>query len=69
MIWIIGNKGMLGQELCHLLDREQVPYVGSDLEVSLLVPRALLRFGRDAHWIVNCAAYTAVDRAEDEPEK
>ncbi len=98
-VWVIGNRGMLGQELCRLFDREGVSYVGSDLEVSILDPEALLRFGQEAFvlplqrnegqrqsflsanpaplstqhappfWIVNCAAYTAVDKAEDEPEK
>lgn len=90
-IWIIGNKGMLGQQLCRLLEQEGIPFVGTDLEVSIMDPAALLTFGKEhVHlsvnlhaatqrskvrhplspipWIVNCAAYTAVDRAEEDPE-
>jgi len=75
MIWIIGNKGMLGQELSELLSAQGIAHVGSDREVSILDPGALSAFahdvqreGRRISAIVNCAAYTAVDKAEDEPE-
>jgi dTDP-4-dehydrorhamnose reductase len=39
--------------------------------VDILDPRALREFsrGKKIGWIVNCAAYTAVDRAEAEPER
>jgi dTDP-4-dehydrorhamnose reductase len=76
MIWIIGNKGMLGQELSGLLTAQGIEQVGSDREVSILDPEALAGFanavqseGRRLSAIVNCAAYTAVDKAEDEPER
>lgn len=43
---------------------------GTDQEVSMLDTSALrawaVNAGRPIEWIVNCAAYTAVDRAEDE---
>ena len=77
MIWIIGNRGMLGQEVCLLLQQKGIPFVGSDQEVSVLDPLQLEAFAKETgdrkgagriDWIVNCAAYTAVDRAEDEPE-
>jgi dTDP-4-dehydrorhamnose reductase len=70
MIWLIGNKGMLGTELSLLFEREGLPFVGTDREVSMLDPEALATFaaGKDFGWIVNCAAYTAVDKAEDEAE-
>ncbi len=76
MIWIIGNKGMLGQELSALLTAQGIEQVGTDREVSILDPEALASFaneaqreGRRLSAIVNCAAYTAVDKAEDEPER
>lgn len=76
MIWIIGNKGMLGQELSALLTAQGIEQVGTDREVSILDPEALAGFaneaqreGRRLSAIVNCAAYTAVDKAEDEPER
>jgi dTDP-4-dehydrorhamnose reductase len=68
MIWVIGNKGMLGTELCRLLEVQTVPYVGTDRELDFLDPGALADFakGKSLRWLVNCAAYTAVDKAEDE---
>lgn len=70
MIWLIGNKGMLGTELSEAFQRAGIPFVGTDREVSILDQEALSRFasGKKIEWIVNCAAYTAVDKAEDERE-
>ncbi len=70
MIWLVGNRGMLGTELSLLFEREGVEFVGTDREVSILDPAALEAFaaGKGISGIVNCAAYTAVDKAEDEPE-
>lgn len=69
MVWLVGNKGMLGTELAGLLTEKGLPLVGTDRELSILEPGALHDFARDKNirWILNCAAYTAVDRAEDEP--
>jgi len=70
VIWLIGNKGMLGTELAEALAAADLEFVGTDRELSILDPVALAAFaaGRDVSWIVNCAAYTAVDKAEEEPE-
>lgn len=70
MIWIIGNKGMLGQELCLELESAGLPFTGTDREVSILEPEALKAWASELKptWIVNCSAYTAVDRAEDDLE-
>ena len=107
-VWIIGNRGMLGQEVSQALEKLGIPAVGSDQEVSILDLEALRAFARERlipqspgprpladslscpplnkvkpsdggerhfsspapHiWIVNCAAYTAVDKAEDEPDR
>lgn len=70
MIWLIGNKGMLGQELAEAFERAKIDFVGTDREVSILDPAALASFatGKSISWIINCAAYTAVDKAEDEIE-
>ncbi len=50
-------------------------FVGSDREASILEPAAMRAFlsktlheGQQVTWIVNCAAYTAVDKAEDEKD-
>ncbi len=70
MIWLVGNKGMLGTELDLALSAAGLEHVGSDRELSILEPDAIAAFvrGKKVSWIVNCAAYTAVERAEDEVE-
>jgi dTDP-4-dehydrorhamnose reductase len=70
MIWLIGNKGMLGTELSEAFSRAGLPFVGTDREVSILDEAALAAYAAEKKidWIVNCAAYTAVDKAEDEPD-
>ena len=70
MIWLIGNKGMLGTELSNLLSSRGAPFFGTDREVSILDPAALEAFaaGKGIVCIVNCAAYTAVDKAETEED-
>lgn len=68
MIWVVGNAGMLGQELCRALETDGIEYRGTDREVSILDTNALSEFA-DEHrpdWIINCSAYTAVDKAEDD---
>jgi dTDP-4-dehydrorhamnose reductase len=69
-IWIIGNKGMLGTELSLLLEKTGIPFIGSDREVDITDMIALNDFiqGHKFEWIINCAAYTAVDKAEDDSE-
>jgi dTDP-4-dehydrorhamnose reductase len=74
MIWLVGNKGMLGSEVEALLRSAGAPYLASDREVDVTAEGAadgfLARSGSPAlDWIVNCSAYTAVDKAEEEPEK
>ena len=70
MIWLIGNKGMLGTEVERLLKKNQLDYIASDREVDITNLEQIYTFTDDKPlaWIVNCAAYTAVDKAEDEPE-
>jgi dTDP-4-dehydrorhamnose reductase len=66
--WLIGNKGMLGTELSLLLEQHTVPFIGTDREVDITDPAALQNFAssHQINWIINCAAYTAVDKAEDD---
>jgi len=70
MIWLIGNKGMLGTEVESLLIKYRLPYVATDREIDITDCRALRQFSEDKqlYWIINCAAYTAVDKAENEPD-
>ncbi|WP_010254850.1 sugar nucleotide-binding protein, partial [Treponema primitia] len=75
MIWLIGNKGMLGTELSRVLEQRGLAYVGTDREVDITDPAALAAFaakqaagGKAFTWLINCAAYTAVDKAEDDAD-
>jgi len=69
-IWLVGSAGMLGRQLAGELAGRGFALFASDREVDVRDPRALRGFvrGKEIGWIVNCAAYTAVDRAEDDPE-
>ncbi|MDR2446334.1 MAG: dTDP-4-dehydrorhamnose reductase [Treponema sp.] len=66
MVWVIGDKGMLGTELSLALEKAGLGHVGSDREVDITDRVALEGFaeGKRIKWMANCAAYTA----EDEPE-
>ena len=68
MIWIIGCAGMLGSEIASLLKGRECAWIGSDRECDIRRADDLLGFvdGRRIDWIINCAAYTSVDKAEEE---
>lgn len=59
---------MLGTELSEILKSSSVPFIATDKEISITDYEFLGQFVRDRSikFIVNCAAYTAVDKAEDE---
>lgn len=44
MIWVIGNKGMLGSEVCRQLEEKKFHWVGSDREVDITSIDALEGF-------------------------
>ena len=68
MLLITGANGQLGTELKALLpDALGVDVSDLDITDESAVKRFVDEHGVDT--IVNCAAYTAVDKAEDEPEK
>ena len=70
MIWLIGNKGMLGNDVEKLLKERGLTYWASDKEVDISDYKALEKFGKDKKikWVINCAGYTNVDKAEEEVE-
>lgn len=75
MIWITGSKGMLGRHLTELLvDAGENPLL-SDIDVDICSKASLEKFyynnckTKKISHIINCAAYTAVDAAEDNKEK
>ena len=70
MIWVIGYKGMLGNEICRQLTENNIQFVRSDVDVDITDIEALDQFAKcwAVTWIINCAAYTAVDKAESDIE-
>ena len=64
MIWLIGCKGMLGTEIARQLSENKMDFVGTDIDVDITNPQALAKFvnGKDISYIINCSAYTAVDK-------
>jgi dTDP-4-dehydrorhamnose reductase len=68
MIWLIGDKGMLGAELSKLFRRSGALFKGTGREIDISSIEAVREFALQKRfsWIVNCAGYTAVDRAEDD---
>jgi dTDP-4-dehydrorhamnose reductase len=70
-ILVTGASGQLGQEavLAFKAQGHDVTSIGRselDLTGSDDLAAAIAAFGAD--WVINCAAYTQVDRAEEETE-
>ena len=65
MIWLIGYKGMLGTAVLELLKKQEKPFMVSDQEIDITNMDRLNAFreNKSISWIINCAAYTAVDKA------
>ena len=66
---VTGAKGQLGTELTHLLDERDTVYVGIGYEdVDITDAEAVMDFftSEKPSVVYHCAAYTAVDKAEDE---
>ena len=73
MIWLIGSNGMLGSEVKSCLVSNKVNFLCTDLEVDITNENSLKTYIKSKNkyieWVVNCSAYTAVDQAEEKPEK
>ncbi|MDR0452907.1 MAG: NAD(P)-dependent oxidoreductase, partial [Treponema sp.] len=67
-IWLIGDRGMLGAELSRYFRAQGFAFTGTDRELDITDLAALEAFAAEQAIavIVNCAAYTAVDKAEDD---
>jgi dTDP-4-dehydrorhamnose reductase len=67
-IWLLGDRGMLGRQMAVELQKKGFSFLASDREVDIGDFQSLKVFsqGKKISWIVNCAAYTAVDQAEIE---
>ena len=74
-ILVTGSNGQLGSELQHLVadfDEEGYRFIFTDVaELDITDRQAVSCFVEDNNVsiLINCAAYTAVDKAEHDPEK
>ncbi|MBO0461001.1 MULTISPECIES: dTDP-4-dehydrorhamnose reductase [Enterococcus] len=69
MFLLTGGNGQLGTELRHLLDEKGLSYVSTDAqELDITDADKTMAYITDLkpEVIFHCAAYTAVDKAEDE---
>ena len=71
-IWICGAAGMLGSHFKRLLTREAIPFIATDypeLDITNLEDVSdFVRVQKITH-VINCAAYTQVDKAEMEQKQ
>ncbi|MDB5123339.1 MAG: rmlD [Mucilaginibacter sp.] len=69
---VFGASGQLGHCFQHLVERNKIDgiFFPSEAESNILDANALKNIFEiyKPVYIINCAAYTAVDKAEDEPE-
>lgn len=69
-ILVTGANGMLGYDVCRELARRGATFCGtSSRDFDLTSPNEICSYVMDyaPDAVIHCAAYTAVDRAEDEP--
>ena len=70
-IWVTGAAGMLGREVVAAVTRAGHDVVATGREVDITDPADVTAFWADHSgiaWVVNCAAWTAVDAAEENEE-
>lgn len=70
-VLVTGGDGQLGTELCLRLraaGHEAVAFTQKDADFTAADALRAAIAQRHADWVVNCAAHTAVDKAESEPE-
>lgn len=70
-VLVTGARGLLGYDVCKELERRKIEFRGvNSKDFNLIDSQAIqdyvMDYAPDA--VIHCAAYTAVDRAEDEPE-
>lgn len=71
-IWICGAAGMLGSQFTRLLAAQHVPFVANDFrQVDITDLEAVSDFITEQKitHVINCAAYTAVDKAETDQKQ
>ena len=70
-VLVTGANGMLGQDLCSILEDEDFDVVETDihnLDITDLKQVEKVLTAEKPDYIVHCAAYTNVDKAEEDSE-
>ncbi|MCA8960420.1 MAG: dTDP-4-dehydrorhamnose reductase [Planctomycetes bacterium] len=70
-VLVIGSRGQLGTDLVELCRERGIASAGHDRDtVDIVDPESVARLfaGTEPRLVINAAAYTAVDRAEEESE-
>jgi len=71
-ILVTGVTGQLGYDVCRELKRRNITYIGAssaDFDITIKEKTRTFIKQYNPTAIIHCSAYTAVDKAEDEPEK
>lgn len=71
MIIVTGAKGQLGGDVCSALKKRGIPFEGIDKDELDITDEAAVKeyfSKKEADCLIHCAAYVAVDKAEDERE-
>lgn len=71
MILVTGAAGQLGTDIVAELKKRNIKHIGIDIsDLDITDAKAVHAYIKKLkpHSIIHCAAYTAVDKAEDEPE-
>ncbi len=72
MILVTGAAGQLGGDVCNVLKRNKKAFIPTDADTLDITDEMAVRAFFESNSIsavIHCAAYTAVDKAEDEREK
>lgn len=71
-VLVTGVKGQLGYDVCRELDKRGIENIGVDIdEMDITDPESVDRVITEANpdAVIHCAAWTAVDAAEDDDKK
>ena len=67
--FVTGSAGMLGRVWQRLLESNGIAFEHADIDdIDITSPASLKQIEPGTTHIINCAAYTAVDKAEDEEQ-
>ena len=73
MILVTGAKGQLGGDVCAVLSAQGYAFLGVDVDTLDITDETAVAAFFAAHpdidSVIHCAAYTAVDKAEDDAER